>query len=105
MAGAPVLSQRGTGCLSCHFVGGEGPLPDPAAAYKLGPELGNVYKRLRPRWLYEWIADPAVIYPGTVMTQYDYSPLLPEGHPNARRDGADGATEVLMNWLKYYSGN
>ncbi len=100
-----MLSDRTTGCLTCHYVGGEAPRGGPEAAYKFGPELGKVYTRLRPRWLYEWIADPAVIYPSTVMTQYDYSALLPKHHPNAKRDGADGATEVLLNWVKFYAGN
>ena len=55
--------------------------------------------RLRPRWMYQWQADPAAIYPGTTMTQYDFKPLF----GGNQKDGVNAAVEYLLNFGKFSS--
>jgi len=76
------------------------------AVLKHAPDLSIVQERLRPRWMYEWQADPSQIYPGTTMTQYDFKPLFKKSNKDdasAQRDGVHAAVEYLLNFGKFSS--
>jgi hypothetical protein len=88
-----VVKDANTGCQSCHYIAGTAP---PGAVLKHAPDLARVEERLRPRWLYEWQADPSAIYPGTTMTQYDFKPLF----GGNQKDGVRAAVEYLLNFGK-----
>jgi cbb3-type cytochrome oxidase cytochrome c subunit/cytochrome c551/c552 len=88
-----VVKDNSTGCASCHYFAGSAPA---GAVLKHAPDLARVEERLRPRWMYEWQADPAAIYPGTTMTQYDFKPLF----GGNQKDGVRAAVEYLLNFGK-----
>jgi len=94
------LNEKGeranTGCASCHYVEGLAP---PGAVLKHAPDLARVQERLRPRWMYEWQTDPAQIYPGTTMTQYDFRPVF----GGNQKDGVNAAVEYLLNFGRFSS--
>jgi hypothetical protein len=94
-AGA-VIKDQTTGCAGCHYIAGQAP---PGAVLKHAPDLVRVQERLRPRWMYEWQADPAQIYPGTTMTQYDFKQLF----GGNQKDGVNAAVEYLLNFGKFSS--
>jgi len=58
---------KDTVCGGCHVVGGV--MPGDTSVSKLGPEFAHFPRRLQPRWLKAWMAQPADIYPGTTMPQ------------------------------------
>jgi cytochrome c551/c552 len=88
-----VVKDGNTGCQSCHYIAGTAP---PGSVLKHAPDLARVEERLRPRWMYEWQADPSSIYPGTTMTQYDFKPLF----GGNQKDGVRAAVEYLLNFGK-----
>ncbi|HVE40551.1 MAG TPA: multiheme c-type cytochrome [Planctomycetota bacterium] len=99
----PVVKDQNTGCAGCHYIAGQAP---PGAVLKHAPDLAMVQERLRPRWMYEWQADPSQIYPGTTMTQYDFKPLFRKSNKDdasAQRDGVQAAVEYLLNFGKFSS--
>jgi cytochrome c2 len=51
-------------CIKCHKLGDFAPNGAPAA---LAPNLADVYRRLRPEYLRDWIANPARLLPYTGM--------------------------------------
>ena len=87
------MKDGNTGCQSCHYIAGLGP---PGSVLKHAPDLERVQERLRPRWMYEWQAEPSTIYPGTTMTQYDFKPLF----GGNQKDGVRAAVEYLLNFGK-----
>jgi cbb3-type cytochrome oxidase cytochrome c subunit len=90
----PVIKDQTTGCAGCHYIAGQGP---PGDILKHAPDLANVQERLRPRWMYQWQSDPAGIYPGTTMTQYDFKQLF----GGNQKDGVYAAVEYLLNFGKF----
>lgn len=98
-----VIRDQTTGCASCHYISGQAP---PGSVLKHAPDLANIQDRLRPRWMYQWQAEPSAIYPGTTMTQYDFKPLFSAGHKNpadAQNDGVHAAVEYLLNFGRFSS--
>jgi cbb3-type cytochrome oxidase cytochrome c subunit len=91
-----VIKDSTTGCASCHYMAGS---PPPGVVLKHAPDLGRVEERLRPRWMYQWQADPSQIYPGTTMTQYDFKPIF----GGNQKDGVNAAVEYLLNFGKFSS--
>jgi hypothetical protein len=51
-------------CVKCHLIDDFSPGGSP---FVLAPDLAQVHRRLRPRYLRRWIADPASILPYTTM--------------------------------------
>jgi hypothetical protein len=86
----------GPACGLCHYWGGEPPQGGPDSSYKFAPEIAGVEERLRPRWLYPWLRQPALVYPGTPMTSADYKEI---GGGN-QEEGLKAAIEVLMNFRR-----
>jgi cytochrome c2 len=51
-------------CVKCHIVGDFVPTSSPQA---MGPDLADVYRRLRPGYVRDWIANPKTKLPYTAM--------------------------------------
>lgn len=49
-------------CIKCHKLGG-----DVTDAASLAPDLLMAKNRLKPEWIVDWLRDPQVIQPGTMM--------------------------------------
>ena len=62
-----IVSAEGPKCTQCHFLAGEAPSKDEPKEW--APDLLHTRERLRPDWVTEWLANPALIYPGTAMPQ------------------------------------
>lgn len=79
-------------CFSCHQVGDkkpEGPPSGWAPDFLLAPE------RLNPDWVYDWIADPQAIQPGTRMPSF-----YPDAAPPDILDGdPDKQIEALRDYM------
>jgi hypothetical protein len=52
-------NDTGGNCISCHFVGTFPVDRGKTDLEKMGPNLGNVSKRLRPDWVKAWISKPS----------------------------------------------
>jgi cytochrome c551/c552 len=93
-----VILDPQQGCGKCHYLGGKPPTGD---VYAFAPDLAAVERRLRPRWLYEWQAEPAKIYPGTTMTTFDFRQLF----GGKQDDGVRAAVEALLNFKRLSTAN
>ena len=93
-------------CVQCHIVGDFVPVTSQRA---LAPDLGLVYKRLRPQYLRDWIAKPSWILPYTAMPEnIPYVPGNPHlgGIPQSLYQGTsidqlDGLVDLLSNFGRY----
>ncbi|MBI1977772.1 MAG: cytochrome c, partial [Candidatus Omnitrophica bacterium] len=64
-------------CIQCHQpaeVGATGPVAPTLGASFLAPDLTLARERLKPNWVTEWLKDPQVLQPGTMMPTF-----FPEG--------------------------
>src|SRR5262249_18423242 len=91
-----IVRNTDAGCAGCHYLAGQAP---PGALLKHAPDLAMVQERLRPRWMYEWQAEPLLIYPGTTMTVYDFR----QAFGGNQGDGVRAAVEYLLNFGKFSS--
>lgn len=93
-------------CVKCHSIGD---YQVRGAIRTLGPELDQVYRRLRPDYLERWIANPQRILPYTGMPvniPYDAnSPTLggvsQELFRGTSIEQLDGLVDLLMNFDEY----
>jgi cytochrome c551/c552 len=100
---------NGNYCVKCHSVGDFSPEGD---AYTFGPSLSDVYRRLRPTFTRDWVANPARILPYTGMPVN--IPFLPDdpnlgGVPQNVYHGTSleqltGIVDLLMNFDAYAKG-
>jgi mono/diheme cytochrome c family protein len=60
-AGSRLVSTDGFGCVSCHQIGRV--VPDKAAPSARGPGLSQLDARIRPRWFFRFLRNPARIVP------------------------------------------
>lgn len=89
-----VIFDKEKGCASCHFANGE---PPPGLPTKYAPDLAGIEQRLRPRWLYAWVKNPAGIYPGIIMP--GGGALFPDAKtPEEVQDGINSSVEYFLNW-------
>lgn len=92
-----------TYCVKCHKVGDFAPGGSEKA---MGPNLAEVYHRLRPEYTRRWIADPRRILPYTGMpVNIPYLPAPPhyggiaqDIFPGTSFDQLDGLVDLLMNY-------
>ena len=88
------------GCASCHYISGRDEKGNPTLMAPGGsvinhaPDLARIEERLRPRWMYQWQADPSQIYPGTTMTLFDFKPAF----GGNQQDGVNAVVEYLLNF-------
>ena len=96
----------GNYCVKCHSIGD---YEVRGAVKTLGPDLDEVYRRLRPDYMHEWIANPQRILPYTGMpVNIPYNPERPTygGVSQALFPGTsfmqlDGLVNLLMNFDEY----
>jgi cytochrome c2 len=93
-------------CVKCHSVGDYQVHGSPRG---LGPNLDQVYRRLRPEYTRRWIANPQRILPYTGMpVNIPYDPKPPnfggvaqDLFPGPSTAQLDGVVDVLMNFDEY----
>lgn len=96
-----------TYCVQCHSVADFRSDNSPRAQ---GPDLSQVYRRLRPDYLRRWIAYPTLILPYTAMPEnikYDKSQNQESDawYHGTRTDQVDGLVDLLMNFDQYAKRN
>jgi len=94
-------------CVQCHIVGNFVPTKEDRGK---GPDLSQVYKRLRPDYARNWIAQPPTYLPYTGMpVNIKYDPqlehtgsLVPqEVFPGDSTDQLEGLIDFLMNYDEF----
>jgi cytochrome c2 len=97
-------NDTGGNCISCHFVGTFPVERGKVDLEKMGPNLGNVYKRLRPEWTRAWIMKPSDWLPYTKMPAFWPDPFgtpltwtQPPGF--AQPKTAEGQIELIRDYL------
>jgi len=96
----------GNYCVKCHSIGD---YRVRGAVRTLGPDLHEVYRRLRPDYVRRWVANPQRILPYTGMPVN--IPYVPEGphyggvsqslFPGTSFQQLDGLVDLLMNFDEY----
>jgi len=100
------IVTNGNYCVKCHSVGDFQPRGD---SKTFGPNLANVYRRLRPQYVRRWVANPQRILPYTGMPvniPYDPSPPHFGGisqalFPGSSFEQLEGLVDLLMNFDEY----
>jgi cytochrome c2 len=97
-------NDTGGNCISCHFVGAFPVDRGRVDLEKMGPNLGNVSKRLRPEWTRAWIMKPSDWLPYTKMPAFWPDPFgtpltwtQPPGVVQPKT--AEGQIELLRDYL------
>jgi cytochrome c2 len=97
-------NDTGGNCISCHFVGTFPVERGKVDLEKMGPNLGNVSKRLRPEWVRAWIMKPSDWLPYTKMPAFWPDPFgapltwtQPSGF--AQPKTAEGQIDLLRDYL------
>ena len=90
-------------CVKCHLLGDFEPK---GSARAKAPQLDRVFRRLRPDWTHDWVANPKRILPYTSMpTNIPYdkgvSQQLFKGTPTQQ---LDGVVDLLMNFDRFTEG-
>jgi hypothetical protein len=96
----------GNYCVKCHAIGNFEPT---GAVPTLGPQLGDVYRRLRPEFVRRWVGNPVRILPYTGMpVNIPYDPHAPNMggvaqtlFPGTSIEQIDGLVDLLMNFDEY----
>jgi cbb3-type cytochrome oxidase cytochrome c subunit len=96
----------GNYCVKCHSIGD---YQVRGAVKTLGPNLDEVYRRLRPEYVKHWIANPQRILPYTGMpVNIPFDPNSPtlggvsqELFPGTSIDQLEGVVDLLMNFDQY----
>jgi hypothetical protein len=96
----------GNYCVKCHSIGD---YQVRGAVKTLGPNLDEVYRRLRPDYLKRWIANPQRILPYTGMpVNIPFGPNPPtfggvsqDLFRGTSFDQIDGVVDLLMNYDEY----
>lgn len=96
----------GNYCVKCHIVADYSPTGSNRAK---APNLANVYRRLRPEYARDWIANPKMFLPYTSMpVNIPYDPDLPnlggvkqELYHGTSIEQVDAVVDLLMNYDLY----
>jgi cytochrome c551/c552 len=106
---AVAIVADGSYCVKCHSVGDFVPQ---GAVVTLGPNLDDDYKRLRPTFVRDWVANPKRSLPYTGMpVNIPYNPDAPnlggvsqQLFPGTSLQQLDGLVDLLMNFDMYARG-
>ncbi|RIK85228.1 MAG: hypothetical protein DCC67_04205 [Planctomycetota bacterium] len=101
---------NGNYCVKCHAVADFQPSGDPTT---FGPNLADVFRRLRPEYTRDWVANPARILPYTGMpVNIPYRPDDPhlggvaqELYHGTSVEQLAGLVDLLMNFDAYTRGS
>jgi hypothetical protein len=105
------IVTNGNYCVKCHAVADFTPQGDPTT---FGPNLADVYRRMRPEFMRDWIANPVRILPYTPMpVNIPYRADDPQFHGGVAQDlyhgtsteQVNGVVDLLMNFDAYARGN
>lgn len=93
---------NGNYCVKCHFLADYVP---PGAKRGLAPNLAEVYRRLRPDFVRDWIANPPRILPYTAMpvniTYENPAPILQQLYHGTNVEQVEALADLLMNYDQY----
>lgn len=93
---------NGNFCVKCHLVGDYSPAGGNRAK---APQLADVYRRLRPEYVRNWIANPKMILPYTSMPvnipYQDPPAVLSELYHGTNVEQVQALTDLLMNYDQY----
>jgi hypothetical protein len=93
---------NGNFCVKCHLVGDFEPAGGNRAK---APQLADVYRRLRPDYVRDWIANPKMILPYTSMPvniPYQEPPaVLSQLYHGTNVEQVQALTDLLMNYDQY----
>jgi hypothetical protein len=110
LAAAMDVVTNGNYCIKCHQVGDFHPKGSPRAH---GPDLAEIYRRMRPGYLRDWIADPKRVLPYTAMPVnivYDESKqpfwggVSQDLYHGTSVQQVEGLVDLLMNFDEYSRG-
>jgi cytochrome c2 len=104
------IVANGNYCVKCHAVADFLPQGDPTT---FGPNLADVYRRLRPEFTRDWIANPIRILPYTGMpVNIPFRPDDPhlggvsqDLYPGTSIEQVQGLVDLLMNFDNYARSN
>ena len=94
-------------CVQCHHVGDFHPDGNPRGH---GPDLSEIYRRMRPGYLRDWIADPKLLLPYTAMpSNIPYKSddkehlggVSQDLYHGTSIDQVEGLVDLLMNFDDY----
>jgi hypothetical protein len=93
---------NGNFCVKCHLVGDFSPA---GAVRAKAPQLADVYRRLRPDFVRDWIANPKMILPYTAMPVnipvQEPPAVLGELYHGTNVEQIQALTDLLMNYDQY----
>jgi hypothetical protein len=96
------IVANGNFCVKCHSVADYDP---PGGNRAKAPNLAAVYRRLRPDYVRDWIANPKMILPYTSMpVNIPYEnppPVLQELYHGTNVEQIEALTDLLMNFDQY----
>jgi hypothetical protein len=96
------IVTNGNFCVKCHLVADYSPPGSPRAK---APNLADVYRRMRPDYVRDWIANPKMFLPYTSMPvnipYQDPPALLGELYHGTNVEQVQALTDLLMNYDQY----
>ena len=100
LEGAMRIVTNNNYCVKCHLVGDYAPPGNPKA---LAPQLGRVHERLRPEYVYEWIANPKRFLPYTGMPVNipHNKPVSQDLYVGDSEQQVGGLTDLLMHFDEF----
>ncbi len=97
-----LLIDRTTYCAKCHVIGDYRPGGEVQTI--VAPDLTEAGSRLRPEYLYPWLAHPQAVLPYTAMPVNfppEGGPLDPSVFPGTSREQLDAVVDLLLNYKWY----
>jgi hypothetical protein len=87
-------------CIKCHLLGDFTPAGSEKA---LAPQLAETYKRLRPEWTHNWVANPKRILPYTGMpTNIPFGkPVSQSLYKGDSDQQLNGVVDLLLNFDRF----
>ncbi len=96
-AGERLFSKDYFSCAQCHIVGNKFPGGTPD---RWAPNFDLAKKRLKPKWLFEWIKNPTALMPGTKMpTFYDPGSFNSAGPEDVLGGDENEQIRVLRDYI------
>jgi hypothetical protein len=96
------IVTNGNFCVKCHLVSDYSPAGSVRAK---APNLADVYRRLRPEYVRDWIANPKMFLPYTSMpVNIPYEnppPILAELYHGTNVEQVQALADLLMNYDQY----
>ncbi|MGD9646832.1 MAG: hypothetical protein AB7U73_14045, partial [Pirellulales bacterium] len=97
LADAMKIVTNGNYCVKCHHLGDFVP---EGSVYAMAPNLDRVYRRLRPDWVRDWVANPPRIIPYTVMPINipPDKPIAQDIYQGTSEEQLQAVVDLLMNY-------